>query len=28
MKKSNIKEGIVIFLRRENMTLYTVLREE
>ncbi|MCX7965574.1 MAG: PDZ domain-containing protein, partial [Syntrophorhabdaceae bacterium] len=28
MKKANIKEGIVIFLRRENMTFYTVMREE
>lgn len=28
MKRSNIKEGIVIFLRRDNMTMYTVLRED
>lgn len=28
LKKANIKEGIVIFLRRENITFYTVLREE
>lgn len=28
MKRSNIKEGIVIFLRRDNVTFYTVLRDE
>ncbi|MCX8022002.1 MAG: DegQ family serine endoprotease [Syntrophorhabdaceae bacterium] len=28
MKKANIKEGIVILIKRENTTFYTVLREE
>ncbi len=27
MKKSNIKEGIVVLIKRENTTFYTVLRE-
>jgi serine protease Do len=28
MKKGSIKEGIVILVKRENTTFYTVLREE
>jgi len=28
MKKANVKEGVVILIKRENTTFYTVLREE
>jgi len=28
MKKANVKEGIVLLIKRENMTFYIVLRDE